>query len=354
MDDRHMMRVQELKMIVDILLDNNSSQLQLLDGVKNLSTFFENHFSVAGKKYSDAQASERMDSDSSIYTDKYLGIVKYLRAVDEALHDLLRRFEGKKVHLLYTGCSLYGALIVPLLHRFDPNKLGVSFLDIQRTSLDFVGNIIDTLGLNTFVDAYIQEDAAVYKATRAFHLVVTESMKAPFDDEAQIATTLNLLPQLHEKGIFIPQRVLVGFEAAYYKKIMKERSVSKIKYLKYLCHVLDVDTKKKITKENIVVTKSYRVTSDIDAMMQLQLSSTIYLYRENVLRENECTLNFPKKMTLDQKISCGDQIYFDYRFGKKPGIVYAVNTPCAHENWHEYLPRRAYRQKSLSNVAPLL
>lgn len=323
----------ELKDIVQTLLNKRSYPGELLDTSKALSEFFEKFSHISTKNiHCEIQKDGEhtyLDSgvaisplDAAICTNEYLRTAKYIRGVYEGINDLLSRFKEDKVHILYAGCGPYATLIIPILAFFDPKRVEVSFLDIHQSSLDSVKNILKGLGLEDFVYEYIQDDATKYKISKDTHMIITETMKAAFDDEPQVSITLNLLPQLHSDGIFIPNRVVVGFEAADYKMVTKDNMISKEKDSKYLCDVMDIDSSRKIQKENIIVTKAYEVLDDIEEKLKPQLTTTIYIYKEHILKENECSLNIPKKMKLSENLFRGSSISFDYKFGKKPELTY--------------------------------
>lgn len=327
---------EELKNIVNIILDKSSEHFELLDAVKNLSGFFEyysdistsmSHFNTQeGATHTYLNSGVAISPlDAAICTNEYMRTTKYIRGIFEAIEELLKTFPNEKIEILYAGCGPYGTLIIPILQYFDADRLSITFLDIHNSSLDSVKSIIKGLSLDNYISQYLQTDATTYKSTTKNHLIVTETMKAAFDDEPQVAITLNLLPQLHKNGIFIPQRVVVGFEVAYYNMISKDNMLSRDKESKHLCDVIDLDTLKEIQKEDVITTKEYMVSDDIDEKMQAQLSTTIYIYKDNILKENECSLNIPKRIKFDKLLSKRDRINFSYEFKGKPKIIYSIN-----------------------------
>jgi predicted RNA methylase len=322
-----------LKNIADVLLNQNSYEKELLDASHQLASFFESFSSISTnmQHYEAKEDGEHilLDSgiaisplDAAICTKEYKRTTLYIRGIFEALQDLMLTFKGQKINLLYAGSGPYATLIIPILHFFDSKKLGITFLDINSISLESVKNIIVGLGLDDYVNEYIQSDATTYQTTKKTHIIVTETMKAAFYDEPQVSITLNLLPQLISNGIFIPQKVVVGFELASTKYETKDGLLSKIKESKHLCDVINLDTLKPISKENIICTKECLLTHEVDEKMQGYFSTTIHIYKDNILGENMSSLNMPKKMKFDKKLLKGDCISFDYEFIKEPRIKY--------------------------------
>jgi len=329
------MKNKELEEITQILLNKDSTHIDLLNTSRGLAEFFE-HFSHVSTKIShyEAQGEEKhtyLDSgiaisplDAAICTNEYMRTTKYIRGVYEAISDLLLEFTDEKIHILYAGCGPYATLIIPILSLFDPKRVEVSFLDIHQSSLDSVKNILKGLNLEDFVSEYIEGDASKYKVSKATHLMITETMKAAFSDEPQVPITLNLLPQLNPKGIFIPQRVLVGFEEAYYTMVEKDNMFFNQKDSKYLCDVMDMDSSKNLLKDNIVTNKKYSLISDPEVKRDFQFTTIIYLYKEHILGENECSLNIPKILRFEKEPLKGDEINFKYLFSNKPKIDYKL------------------------------
>ena len=339
----------ELTKITQTLLDKNASHGELLRVVHELSAFFE-QYSFISTKMSRYELSKDaihtyLDSgiaisplDAAICTHEYLRTAKYIRAVFEALNDLLMKFQDQEINLLYAGCGPYGTLVIPLLSFFDSKRLKVTFLDIHRSSLNSIQNIIQALGLEDFVKGYIQEDATLYQSPQDLHIIVTETMKAAFDNEPQVAITLNLLPQLLKGGVFLPQRVVVGFELAITKHQQENGYIKKTKQSKPLCTVIDFDTTKELKKENVIATKIFQVSKKVNQKMAPFFTTTIYIYKEHVLKENESSLNIPKKIKFSKTLSKNDRVSFVYDFGAKPTIGYSLNaSPDIYQNKASYV-----------------
>lgn len=352
------MNSRSLENIVKVLLNNNSSHGELLDSARGLSEFFEN-FSSVSTKDSHFESNDSTHTflnsgvaisplDAAICTNEYMRTVKYLRGVYEALNDLLEKFKGEKLHILYAGCGPYGTLIIPLLHLFDSKDIEITFLDIHTTSLKSIKSILKALHLEQFACEYVKDDATKYKVSKQTHVMITETMKAAFFEEPQVAISLNLLPQLCEGGEFIPNRVLIGFEAAQYKTIEENNMLSRKKESIYFCDVLDLDSSKDMWKENLICTKEYFLAQNLDENFNFQLTTDIYVYKEHILRENECSLNIPAKVKLDKKISMGDKIYFSYEFSNRPKIKCSLDR--TGDEYKDYIPQKVFYKNGQENI----
>jgi predicted RNA methylase len=328
---------QELQLIVQTLLNPDANPGELLNAARNLSEFFEQfssvsthdtHFESKDSTHTYLKSGIAISPlDAAICTNEYMRTAKYLRGIYAAIQDLHKEFGKEPINILYAGCGPYGTLIVPLLHLLDLKRINVTFLDIHQTSLDSVKNILSGLDLDVFSKdqvKYVQADATQYQVTEKPHLIITETMKAAFENEPQVSITLNLLPQMHKKGIFIPGRVVVCLEAQSSTVEENNGVLNKIQHKIPLCDIIDLDTTqtlKTITKENLICTKEYEFQKDFEVHHDLFYTTTITVYKDVLLGENECSLNIPQKLDLYKKPIKGDYLYFSYQFEGKPKIL---------------------------------
>jgi len=321
----------KLKKIVTTILDKESEHFELLNAVRSLSDFFGSYSLIStGMAHSD-NIQETQHSylssglaisplDAAICTNEYMRTTKYIRGVYEAIKDLQEKFHDEQIHLVYAGSGPYGTLIVPLLTLFDSKRLQVTLLDIHQSSLDSVKNIINCFGLEEYISAYIQEDATEYKITQKTHIIITETMKAAFDNEPQVAITLNLQPQLCKEGLFIPSKVIINFELIHTEYQAHNGMLSIKNESKKMCEVMVLDSAKELKKENLISNKNYIITEKIKEGMEPFLTTSICVYKENTLGHNECSLTIPKKMSYEKIFLEGDEVSFDYLFGKRSSI----------------------------------
>lgn len=318
----------ELKQITTTLLDEESEHYELLEATKALTAFFEKFSSVSTRTahYECEDASHTyLESgvaisplDAAICTHEYLRTCKYLKGVQEAIKDLLSKHD--EIHVLYAGCGPYATLILPLLPFFDVNRLKVSFLDIHQVSLDSVQSIMAALGLAPFAEDFLLEDATSYQVTQTTHLMITETMKAAFENEPQVAITLNLQPQLANGGVFIPQRVVVGFELAKTVNKFKNNEIHRIREREEICLVMDVNALKKLRRDSIISTPICQLSESIDQSKEPYLFTDIYVYKDIFLTESQCSLNLPKKLPFSLELAKGKTVHFDYSFTSTPQI----------------------------------
>ena len=138
--------------------------------------------------------------------------VRYIRALDQAVKTQLTRFPGEQLHILYAGTGPFAPFAIALCHRYTPDEIQFTALDLHLQSIEALQVLTDALRLSNWFHAYIQCDATEYEhiESHPLHIVVTETMHRTISREPQTAITLNLAPQLVKGGIFIPERVTIS------------------------------------------------------------------------------------------------------------------------------------------------
>ena len=146
---------------------------------------------------------------------------KFLRGVRSAIDEAQRRFPNEIIHILYAGCGPFAPLVLPLATFYGPDQVQFTLLDIHHKSIGYVTRVVDALGFSQSVRQFIQADAATYRHPKEspIHVVVIEALQKGLTAEPQVTITLNLAPQLHSKGILVPERITL---TACYADLGKE------------------------------------------------------------------------------------------------------------------------------------
>ena len=132
----------------------------------------------------------------------------FTRGIYKAIHQLKPSVDGP-INILYAGCGPYATLLTPLTTQFGPHEVQFYMLDINPESLDATKALYQQLQAENYIAGYICDDAATFKIDFPAHLIVSECMQKALAKEPQVAVMQNLIPQLPEHGIFIPQEISV-------------------------------------------------------------------------------------------------------------------------------------------------
>ena len=133
---------------------------------------------------------------------------QFLRGVFRAVTDRLGQ-RGGAVHLLYAGTGPFATLVLPLLYRFSSEELQLHLLEINPDTVELLRRLIDRLGIEDYVGNLFVENAStwVLPSDLPCDIVLSETMQQALVKEQQVPITLNLLSQLPEAVILIPQSI---------------------------------------------------------------------------------------------------------------------------------------------------
>ena len=207
----------KLHNISDTLLDEASSPTQLREALDAFAQLCSDITAVIPDRSFDAWAGDSLLEDGVAINPEaaahcvkdYQRSVVFIRAAYAAINTARERFANQPIEILYAGCGPFATLLLPLLGRFKTGELHIHLLDIHQRSLDSVGQLIEQFGLQAQNINYVQDDACRYQHPGSPHIIITETMQKSLEQEPQFAVTANLAPQLHNQGIFIPQKIEV-------------------------------------------------------------------------------------------------------------------------------------------------
>lgn len=239
----------------------------------------------------------------------------FLRGIKKAIDNKVEANKGV-VSILYAGCGPYATLITPLLTMYNLNGLKITLLDINQTSLNAVKRLLTELDLDSFIDEYVLADASIYKITKEYDIVISETMQSCLENEPQVSIMQNLIPQVDEETIFIPEQITID---AYLKnpenwqKILDGKEKAEVKFLKEIFSVnkdkLDIEKYRAVVK----------IPAELDGFIELMLHTTIIVYDDEILGVNDCSLNIPKKF-YEFKERYAESIKFWYSLDSQPKI----------------------------------
>lgn len=219
----------KLTYIADTLLDEASSPKQLRAALNAFSQLCSDVGGVVPDPSFDAWADDSLLNDGVAISPEAAAhcvsdtqrTVVFIRAAYAAITAAKQRFANGPIEVLYAGCGPFATLLLPLLANFRPGELVVHLLDIHQRSLDSVALLTRHFDLEGHRISYVKDDACHYQHSSNLHVIIAETMQKSLEQEPQFAVTANLAPQLHARGIFIPQKIEVSLCLA---KLEDERS----------------------------------------------------------------------------------------------------------------------------------
>lgn len=244
----------------------------------------------------------------------------FIRGINKAILALQQSFPGQQIHILYAGCGPYATLLTPFTTRFTPEEITFHMLDINEASLEAAKKLYKGLQLEDYIAEWICADATLYQlpADSTIHLIISETMLNALKKEPQVEIMLNLMPQLHEKALFIPEEITVSAqlldhkqEASRYQELNKTPERINLGTL-YAIGRADCKPQSQVTIEIPKQTGNFN---------SLNLLTDITTFGDEKLSIYDCSLNLPLRIA-DVSDLEGRSIHFNYKTGTVPGFEY--------------------------------
>ncbi|MBN9296623.1 MAG: hypothetical protein J0I41_06400 [Filimonas sp.] len=239
----------------------------------------------------------------------------FIRGIYKAILQLKKDFPGEQLHILYAGCGPYATLLTSFTRLFSSNEIRFHLLDVNAVSLTAVEQMYTALGLSDYVAEYICTDATTYQlpTDHTTHLIISETMLNALRKEPQVDIMLNLVPQLEEKALFVPEDITISAQLLSYRQEMEYLTTSQKPERLLLENIYSIGRASFKPHEETVVT----IPSDAGSFTHLSLLTQITTFDTEQLGMNESSLNLPVRIT-DIPGNEGRSLSFKYRRGEDP------------------------------------
>jgi len=137
---------------------------------------------------------------------------KFVDGLRTVVAERLRLTPGRPVHVLYAGCGPFATLALPLTTVFRPDELQLTLVDISDVSIRSAQRVVEALGLGSYVRAFHREDATTWRVPLEadINVVLVETMQRALTREPQVAIAWNLLAQLPDDVVLVPESILLS------------------------------------------------------------------------------------------------------------------------------------------------
>jgi hypothetical protein len=251
----------------------------------------------------------------------------FLRGINKAITLKLTEVASKPIRILYAGTGPYGMLVIPLLPLYQPDELIVDLLDINPDSLAALQKLTGTLDLNDYIGEIYCTDATTFTIDKQYDIVISETMLACLKSEPQVAIMQNLIPQLADDCIFIPEQISIDASLVNPKMEMDRLMYYKNGKLPFMRISLgNVFTVNKQKLDSTQFRKTLSIPDIADIFPILKLFTTVKVYGKEILAENDSSITLPQQYH-DFRREQAKEIEFLYVQGEKPRIESRIKQP---------------------------
>ncbi|WP_316840504.1 class I SAM-dependent methyltransferase [Pedobacter gandavensis] len=245
----------------------------------------------------------------------------FIRGIHKAILKLKQSFPDQQLHILYAGCGPYATLVTPFTTLFSPEEIRFHLLDINEHSIAASKKLYEALNIEDYVAEWICADATQYKfpTEQAIHLVISETMLNALRKEPQVEIMLNLIPQMQEKAIFIPDNITVSAQL-----LNKRQENDRLTQFDLVPERINLGNVYSIGRANCKIHEQVciQIPQEVLKEHSLQLLTEITTFEEERLGIYQSSLNMPVAIANAQEYA-GRKINFDYHMGEVPGFKYS-------------------------------
>ncbi len=258
--------------------------------------------------------------------DDMLRTKRFIKGIDKAIKQLLKK-RKRPVEVLYAGSGPFAALILPLTTRYTEEEIRIRLLEINKNSCLHLEKLIRELDLLEYIESIENVDATKYvvKTSERIDILLSETMQRGLEKEQQVSIVLNLLNQLNEGVIVIPEKIelnlgiieYVGSDSVQknYRSIAKVFELSK-KELKKYKNRKDQFGQIEFPKNEVEILRDNIRKND-----QLAIFTEIQIYEDEKLTINESGLTLPIILQgLNKEKKENQVLQIGYEIGSNPGF----------------------------------
>jgi len=238
---------------------------------------------------------------------------RFCRGLYSAIKDCLAKQQiAKPIHVIYAGTGPLATLAIPAMMQFKPDQVQFTLLEINPVSYAKLQELLTWLDLNAYVKELVLTDAATWKVTDTADIVVSETMNGGLRNEPQIAIMLNLVNQMPENTLLIPEEITVALATPRKENeplLLKE--LGRFNRESYREIIAGSSTDKWSFKEIV-----YEPEEEIGS--KLVLTTNITVYKTDKLGYNDCSLTLPYSVKGDFRQA--KALSFAYKLGEQTGF----------------------------------
>lgn len=229
--------------------------------------------------------------------------------------------DAAPVAVLYAGCGPFALLALPLMAIFSPRQVQFTVLEVHEEALGHARTLIDELGYNAHVAAFVCTDAATWRIApdAVPDVIVSETMNTALGKEPQVAIMRNLFAQAPQATL-VPSAISVhvGAEGNTSAEPCSEWG-----------KVFEINAQRILDWQSIDAPRlpAASITLPADLGYGARLLTRIEVYGEIRLGDYDSSLNLPLQLPGKPTLKGKETLAFSYQLGSAPGLACEVFPP---------------------------
>lgn len=259
----------------------------------------------------------------------------FIKGLLEAVSDKLSEQPDRPLLICYAGTGPFATLALPVMASFAPSQIQFLLIEIHEASHLMMQQVIQKLDMEAYVSCYLQEDASTTQLPHAekVDILVTETMQQALAREQQVPITLNLLQQLREDVILIPERIQLDLALFHHDHFRTRKSETlETSYCERVSRIFAI-SKEDIQKHGYQPDMEHTQASlarlsreQLKKFSDLVLLTEIQVYRDIHLTINQCSLTIPFYIERLRDKENDLLFYSWYKMGQNPIVKYHLTT----------------------------
>ena len=234
---------------------------------------------------------------------------RFIKGIEKASRRKLTEKDGK-IHVVYAGTGPFAALILPLIIRLPKDRFKYTFLEINPLSFEVLRQTLEKLTLESYEINLVNDDATNYQLENdQIDIIVSETMQAGLADEQQVSIFVNLMSQVTEQTVFIPEKIELCVALKKYNWYKTSMTNSNMSQYKILDQVFEVSKEvfepyihvKNEVPDNIAFQEReiFIDENGLNGYDQLVMLTTVQVFEDEVIQTGESGLTTPITMIND-------------------------------------------------------
>lgn len=293
----------DLQKIAFILKKNNTDYEELTQAIFNFKSIvqFYSELSLENQIYKEDLYGNRGKSIGTTWAAMCLEDMIRTKIFIKGIFKAIEKIKTTApIHILYAGTGPFATLLLPILASYSPSELQATLIEINPHSFDCMQKLIKKIGFEDHIIAFENKDAMTYSINSKFpvDIILSETLQAGLSKEQQVPITLNLLKQVSQNTILIPEKISLDICLINYLKFTEsgfpETKHDSIKKLETLIEINNQSHNKLNISSPIVAKKMFTLSKeDFINFTNIALLTNITVFENEKIKCNESGLTVP-------------------------------------------------------------